>query len=227
MLRVLATTALILGTSVALQSPQALRPGLSGNTSSSHSTLAPGRERRQAIDDAAAASLVDAVARQFGQRHVDIRLGPVDIAPAGLIQREVQGRGELRIGDDREWIPFRFQALYDASQATTEATQLVLGDGGARSPLARTSGIAGRLDDALADRLRGEFAQQRVAVVLQSLHSEPAGGHYLALEARGRVDFGPDGQAETDVDALYDTRTGQWLQLEYRLDGASANGSTG
>jgi hypothetical protein len=223
MLRVLLTTAMILGTVAVLQVPVVAQAGLS-SLPSGQAAIAPQSrgEGRQAIDDATAASLIGAITTQLGHRAVTVRLGPLDVAPAGLSQREISGRGQLRIDDDTVWIPFRFRALYDTRDATTGATRLVIGDERPAMLLAKDSPLTRQLDAALSRRVRGEFSQQHVGIALDAVQSAPAGGHYLVLHAQGRADFGSDGQADTDVHALYDTRTGQWLQLDYRLDGAAA-----
>ncbi|WP_166207238.1 hypothetical protein [Cognatiluteimonas telluris] len=224
MLRVLFTTALILGTAAVLQLPVVAQAGLP-HLSTGQAAIAPQShaEGRQAVDDATAASLIGAITSQLGSRTITVRLGPLDVEPAGLSQRDISGRGQLRIDDDRAWIPFRFRALYDMRKATTGATQLVLGDDRPALLLARDSPLAGRFHTALSQRLQGEFSQQHVGITLDAVHSAPVGGHYLAVHARGRAVFGSDGQAGTEVHALYDTHSGQWLQLEYRL-GDEANG---
>jgi hypothetical protein len=224
MLRVLFTTAMILGTAAVLQLPVAAQTGLPG-MSTGHAAIAPQSrvEGRRAIDDATAASLIGAITSQFGPRMVTVRLGPLNVEPAGLSQRDISGRGQLRIDDDTTWIPFRFRALYDTREATTGATQLVLGDDHPALLLAGNSPLVGRLDTALSRRLQDEFSQQHVGIALGAVHSASVGGHYLVLHAQGRADFGSDGQAGTDVHALYDTRTRQWLQLDYRLDDTGAD----
>ena len=52
-------------------------------------------EGRQAVDDATAAALIGAIATQFGQRRIEVELGRIDAAPAGLVQRELNGSGRV------------------------------------------------------------------------------------------------------------------------------------
>ena len=171
----------------------------------------------QAVDDATAAALIGAIATQFDQRRVEVELGRIDAAPAGFVQRELSGNGRLRIGDDTTWLPFHFHALYDTEQATVDSPQLTLGSDEPGALLARRSPIVQRLGSELARRFHQEFAQQPAQIALDTVRSAPAGGHYLQLRARGVARFGGEGQAGADIQALYDTRNGAWLQLDYQL----------
>ena len=174
-------------------------------------------EGRQAVDDAAAAALIGAIATQFGQRRVEVELGRIDAVPAGLVQRDLDGSGRLRIGGDAGWLPFRFHALYDTEQASVGSPQLTLGTDSPGAVLAARSPVVRRLGSELARRFRAEFAQQSARIALGTVHSSPAGDHYLQLHARATARFGGDGQAGADIRALYDTRNGDWLQLDYDL----------
>lgn len=174
-------------------------------------------EGRQAIDDATAAALIGAIATQFGQRPIAVELGKVDAAPAGLVQRDLSGGGRLRIGTDADWLPFRFHALYDTDRASVGSPRLTVGTDDPQAELAPRSPIVRQLGRELGRRLRAEFAQQSARIALGTVRSAPAGGHYLQLHASGTARFGGEGQAGADIRALYDTRSGDWLQLDYEL----------
>ena len=174
-------------------------------------------EGRQAVDDATAAALIGAIATQFGQRRIEVELGRIDAAPAGLVQRELSGSGRLRIGSDAGWLPFHFRALYDTEQASVGSPQLTLGTHGPGAVLAARSPVVRQLGSELARRFRAEFAQQSARIALGPVRSSPAGDHYLQLHARATARFGGEGQAGADIRALYDTRSGDWLQLDYDL----------
>jgi hypothetical protein len=174
-------------------------------------------EGRQAVDDATAAALIGAIATQFGQRRIEVELGRIDATPAGLVQRDLSGSGRLRIGSDAGWLPFRFHALYDTEQASVGSPQLTLGPDGPGVVLAARSPIVRQLGSELARRFRAEFAQQSPRIALGVVHSSRAGDHYLQLHARATARFGGDGPAGADIRALYDIRSGDWLQLDYEL----------
>lgn len=181
-------------------------------------TPASRNEGREAIDDATAAALIGAIATQFETRRVEVELGRIDVAPAGLVQRDLSGTGRLRIGDDASWLPFRFDALYDTEQASVGSPRLTLGGSdGSGALLAARSPMVRKLGSELERRFQAEFAQQSARIALDSVRSIPAGGHYLQLQARGTARFGGEGQAGTAIRALYDTRSGEWLQLDYEL----------
>lgn len=88
-------------------------------------------EGGQALDSAVAASLIGAISGQFGARKVEVALDEVSVAPVSLRDRDVTGHGRLRIGNDPEWIPVAFQALYDTETTAVSVPALVLGSRGA------------------------------------------------------------------------------------------------
>ena len=109
------------------------------------------------------------------------------------------------------------EALYDTEQASVGSPQLTLGTHGPGAVLAARSPVVRQLGSELARRFRAEFAQQSARIALGPVHSSPAGDHYLQLHARATARFGGEGQAGADIRALYDTRSGDWLQLDYDL----------
>lgn len=168
------------------------------------------------IDAATAAALIDSISRQFAAPAVQVRLGPVQVMPAGIVQRDVLGSGQVRVGQDAAWIALRFRALYDTVQGSVGTPELMLG-GDARSRFVGTGGaVATALGDEVGRRLQGEFAQQSTRVRLRSVRSAPAGGGFLRIEANGTATLDGD-RAATEVRALYDPRTRRWLQLAYEL----------
>lgn len=184
-------------------------------------------EGNQAIDDATAAALIGAISSQFGERSVEVKLDKIEITPAGIIQRELHGAGRLLVGTDATWIPFRFTALYDTEQATVGSPDLVLGgDQSAEATLADST-LTRKLTAEVDRRLHQEFAQQPAHIALETVHVLPAGGRYLRLQANGTAQFGREGATAAGVQALYDARTGNWLQVNYELGTASARPSLG
>lgn len=169
------------------------------------------------IDDATAAALIGAISSQFGERSVQVRLAQVQATPAGIIQRDLHGTGQLRIGRDPSWIPFRFRALYDTEQASVGSPELTLGDGGASHRLARDSAVARALAHEVGRRLRQEFTQQATDLRLDDVRSMPAGAGYLRLEANGIALFGGASRTATRILALYDPHNDAWLQVDYDL----------
>ncbi|MEO6264689.1 MAG: hypothetical protein ABIO58_07005, partial [Luteimonas sp.] len=181
-------------------------------------------EGNQAIDDATAAALIGAISSQFGERTVQVKLDKVDVAPAGIIQRDIHGVGRLLIGNDDAWIPFRFDALYDTEQASVSYPDLTLGGDEAGQPVSADSAMARQLTAEVDRRLREEFAQQPARIALDTVRLVQAGKRYVRLEASGTADFGREGATAAGVQALYDVRSGDWLRVSYEL-GATTNRS--
>ncbi|WP_159015839.1 hypothetical protein [Cognatiluteimonas profundi] len=179
-------------------------------------------EGNQAVDDATAAALIGAISGQFAERNVAVKLDAVDVEPAGIVQREITGRGRLLIGKDAEWIPFHFTALYDTEQASVGHPDLTLGGAEPGQAVPVTSSLARALSSQVDQRLHSEFGSQPSQFAVDSIQSVPAGGRYVRIDAIGTADFGPDGNTSAGVHALYDPRTQQWLRLTYEL-GATAN----
>lgn len=173
------------------------------------------------IDDATAAALIGAISSQFHERAVQVRLGHVQVAPAGLVQRDLRGAGELQIGSDPSWIPFRFDALYDTELTSVGSPALTLGSEQPSHELARNDTLAKALGREASRRLHEEFAQQSTALRLDDVRSGGAGAAFVRLEADGIAMLDGD-RAPARVHALYDPRTGEWLQLAYDLGGGDA-----
>lgn len=181
-------------------------------------------EGNQAIDDATAAALIGAISSQFSERQVEVKLDKVDVAPVSIIQRDIRGTGRLLIGKDDVWIPFRFNALYDTEQASVGYPDLTLGSDDPGQLALADSALTKKLAVEVDRRLHQEFAQQPARIALETVHVIPAGNRYLRLQAIGTADFGRDGATGAGVQALYDLRTGEWLQVNYEL-GANSNRS--
>jgi hypothetical protein len=177
-------------------------------------------EGDQAIDAAVAAALIGAISSEFDERRVEVKLDRVEVAPAGLVQRDVRGTGRLMIGSDEGWIPFEFAALYDTDSSSVDYPALTLG--GTGQAVAADAGLTRRLANEVDRRLGIEFAEQPVELRLDSVRLLPAGRHYLRLDANGIADFGAEGSTQAGVQALYDPRNGEWLRVSYELGAAAS-----
>ncbi len=177
-------------------------------------------EGREAIDGAAAAAVIGAIARQFGEQAVEVKLDKVNVMQANLHERVLRGNGRLQIGGQHEWLDFSFDALYDTEQASVYYPRLAIGSNGesmnADSALARS--LAKRAQNALGE----EFAQQVVALSLDDISTRNAGTRYMQVRATGVAQFEGEGAAEALVTAVYDRKQAKWLQVDYEL-GSSAS----
>jgi hypothetical protein len=233
MRRTLLATATLLGyalfaSAVSASGPGAAHPSLPAIVGKSLDLAPQSRmEGNQAIDDATAAALIGAISNQFGERTVEVKLDKVVVTPAGIIQRELHGAGRLLIGKDAIWIPFRFTAIYDTEQASVGYPDLVLGGGPSGQTALADATMTRKLTVEVDRRLHQEFAQQPVHIALDKVHVVPAGDRYLRLQANGTAQFGSEGATEAGVQALYDVRTGNWLQVSYELGTTSDRPSRG
>lgn len=180
------------------------------------------REGGEAMDSAVAAAVIGAVARQFGEREVGVKLDTVAVLPASVRDRDVSGSGRLQIGDDETWIPFRFTALYDTAGTSVSHPHLVIGDVEGGKTVAANSEIAVALSGEVDAALKDEFAQQTARLVMDQVIISNAGARYLRVQGIGTVDFGVEGATAAQIEALYDRRSGQWLRVDYEL-GTTAN----
>lgn len=179
-------------------------------------------EGDEAMDGAIAAAVIGAVARQFGENEVGVKLDDVAVVPASLRDRNVSGDGRLQIGDDETWIPFSFMVLYDTSTTAVSHPYLVIGDGRDGKTVAADSKIALTLANRVDAALKDEFAQQPVHLRIDRVTTSNAGTRYMRVQGIGSADFGAEGATATRIEALYDRRDERWVRVDYEL-GTTAN----
>lgn len=180
-------------------------------------------EGREAIDGAIAGVLVGALTEQFGGRAVSVKLDRVDVLPSSIRDRVVNGEGRVQIGDDQDWIGFRFNTLYDTQQGSAAYPDITLG-GIAKDEheIPNDTALVTQLDDTVVARLGKEFSSQAVRLQFDRIVTVEAGTRYLRISATGIADFGRDGNAPAQVEALYDRRDKSWMRVNYEL-GPTAN----
>lgn len=184
-------------------------------------------EASQSIDAALAAALIGAISAQFDERKIAVKLDRVETEPLNLIDLRVEGEGRLRIGDDEEWLPLRFAAMYDGVEAMVVQPQLTIGDDGEGEEVAIASPLALALHRQVAAGLQREFAQQSARLHIDRIRRLPAGRRYARLEGVGTVDFDEEGSSIATIRALYDRSRHEWLQVGYELGAATAASPTG
>lgn len=173
-------------------------------------------EAAQVIDAAVAAALIGAISTQFGERKVEVKLDRMQVDPANLIDSTLSGEGRLRIGDDDDWLPMRFKALYDSRTASVPRQELVLGSDGVGEEIQVGSVLGRALQDRATDQLQAEFVQQPLRLRLDQVTRSEVGRRYTRLEGVGAVNF-EEGSAPFSVDALYDEQAEAWLRMAYEL----------
>lgn len=179
-------------------------------------------EADQAMDAAVAASVIGAISTQFSEREIGVKLDTVAVLPASVRDRTVNGEGRLQIGDDESWIPFQFAVLYDTRTASVSYPAITLGDPEAAHEVALDAPLAVELGLRADQAIDAEFPQQPVQLVVSRVTTADAGKRYMLVQASGTADFAAEGTTPTQVQALYDRRTGEWLRLDYEL-GTTSN----
>lgn len=177
-------------------------------------------EAREAIDGATAAALIGAIAGQFGEQQVEVKLDHVKVLQSNLHERLLRGNGRLQIGGEQEWLDFTFDALYDTEQASVYYPRLAIGNN--RDSISVDSQLARSLAKRAQHALGEEFAQQAVVLSLDDITMRSAGKRYLQLRATGVAQFQGEGGAEALVTAVYDLKQKTWLRVDYEL-GSSAS----
>jgi hypothetical protein len=172
----------------------------------------------EAINGAVAGVLITALAEQFGGRSVSIMLDRVNVQPASIRDRIVNGEGRARIEGDEDWIGFRFSTLYDTTFNSAAYPDITLGGvtSGERDVPNDTT-LVRELDDRVVERLGQEFTGQVVRLQLDRITTVEAGSRYLRINASGIADFGAEGTSPAQIEALYDRRGKAWLRVNYEL----------
>lgn len=182
-------------------------------------------EGDDAMDAAVAAAVIGAMVEQFDEQEVTVTLDQVAVDPASVRDRTVSGEGRLQIGDEgdeNDWIPFKFSALYDTVATSVSYPRLNIGGAPKGREVAAESKMAVALTDKVDAALHEEFPDQSVALLMEHVTTVPVGNRYLRVNGVGTADFGKEGTTAAQVEALYDRRNGQWLRVDYEL-GNTAN----
>jgi hypothetical protein len=178
-------------------------------------------EGDEAMDGAVAAAVIGAVAKQFGEHEVAVKLDSVAVAAASVRDRNVSGEGRLQIGGDHEWIPFQFSALYDTVGTTVSYPRLKIGGAPDGQEIAGDSRMSLALTSKVDAALHAEFPQQPVAMVMEHVTTTPVGKRFLQVNGVGTADFGVDGATAAQVEGLFDRQNGRWVRVDYDLGGTS------
>lgn len=171
----------------------------------------------EALDNAVAAVLVSTLGRQFDGEAIALRIDSVQLGGTGQRDRVVSGEGRMRLGDDPEWIPFRYRTLYDTTFGNAGDPELTFGGiGGADRSVPNDALLVRQLEDrVLAELDASQGGGSRLQ--LDRIATVQAGHRLLRIDASGLADFGLRGDSPIRIGALYDTRTAQWRRVEYEL----------
>lgn len=180
-------------------------------------------EGQEVLQDAVASAVLAALTEQFGPRLVTVRLGEVSVAVGSIRDRIVSGTGRVRIGDDDDWLGFRFRTLYDTLEGTAGYPQVTLRPAAdaAATLIANDDALVRELNAEATARLTEEFAGQPFELKLDDIQSHATGERYVHVGATGIADFGREGRTPASIEALYDRRDRSWVRLSYELGPAT------
>ena len=177
-------------------------------------SLAVDLAAQQAIDAATAAALIGALQTRFEGEEIEVRLGGTRSERVSLRDIALKGEASLRFGDSRSWLPLRFEALYDTSAMVVESPHITLGAEVADARPARALPLAqlqGQLDAAVG----AEYQSNTVDVKLGSARIVDNDGRRYIVQADAVARFDDAEDVPMVVRALYDRRTGRWLDPQY------------
>ncbi len=117
---------LALAGSVSAQTPAIVRVQGHSNASASLGETTD-ESAAHAINDATAAAIIGALQSRFDGQSVEFRLADVRSKRASLRAIALHGRGEMRFDAAGEWLPIRFDALYDTDTQTVQSPSITLG----------------------------------------------------------------------------------------------------
>ena len=174
----------------------------------------------QAIDDAAAAAVIGALATQLDD-DVQFKLGTIDSSRVSLRDMALDGRGLIRLNNDSAWMPIRFQALYNTDTQTVESPAITFVAEHARNPLDKS--VAAQFDAQVDRKLAAEFAQQPVTYDMDAAGVVGGDSRYAVVQADGIADFVNEGKSDIAVQGIYDRVAHAWIQVDYQLGAERTN----
>jgi hypothetical protein len=168
----------------------------------------------QAINDAAAAAVIGALATQL-DGDVQFKLGTIDSSRVSLRDMALDGHGLVRLDGDSPWMPIRFQALYDTDTQTVESPAITFV--GEHAPAQLDKAVAKQLDVQVDRKLAAEFAQQPVAFDMDTVGVVGGDARYAVVQGDGVADFAAEGKSDITVQGIYDRVANTWLEVDYQL----------
>lgn len=169
------------------------------------------------MDDATAAALIGALETRFAGREVALRMGGVASERASLRDIALHGDAQIRLGQDANWLPITFKALYDTDTQSVLSPSITLEGAGVADTKVASLPLPG-LQAQVAEAMSSEFASQRVDVSLQGARVIGNDGRHLVVRAQGIARFNGDETAPVTVRALYEQGSGDWLDPQYDFD---------
>lgn len=172
----------------------------------------------EAMDNAVAAVVVAALAEQLSTADIAVNIDSFDVAIASVRDRTVSGLGRLRVGDDSDWIGFRYSTTYDTTFSSAGYPQIVIGGVSAgEREVPNDSTLVQELEDRVGRELDAQFGERAARLQLDSIRTVEGGQRLLRVSAQGLADFGRNGSTPVRIEGLYDRIAGAWQRVNYEL----------
>jgi hypothetical protein len=169
----------------------------------------------QAINDAAAAAVIGALQTRFKGQPVQFRMDELLSNRASLRDIELDGRGQIRFDATDEWLPISFHALYDTDTQAVLSPSITLG--AQHLGHADDSLPLDRLQLRVGEALASEFSSQEVSFDLQQASVIGGDGRRVIVEGNGVAKFDGEGREDLTVQAIFDRRSGRWIDSTYEF----------
>src|SRR5690606_17959961 len=172
----------------------------------------------EALDNAVAAVVVAALAEQMDTPSIAVAIESFDVAIASVRDRTVSGQGRMRLGDDVDWIGFRFSTLYDTTFASAGYPRILIGGVAAgEREVPNDSALVRQLEERVAVELDRQFIGTSARLQLDDISTVQGGRRLLRINAQGVADFGRNGNTPVRMEALYDQVANAWQRVDYEL----------
>lgn len=176
----------------------------------------------EALDNAVAAVVVAALAEQLDTTMIEVGIDSFDVAIASVRDRRVSGEGRLRVGDDADWIGFRYSTIYDTTFQSAGYPQLTIGGVAAGERLVPNDALLVRqLEDRITVELDRQLGIPAARLQFDYISTVEGGQRLLRITAQGVADFGRSGITPVRIEALYDQVANAWRRVNYELGGAA------
>ena len=207
----------LVATPALAQSPPAAAQAVDAPTA--HRQASSGDE---ALDNAVAAVVVAALVEQMNTPSIEVNIDAFDVAISSVRDRNVSGQGRMRVGDDADWIGFRYSTVYDTTFNSAGYPRIAIGGVSAgEREVPNDATLVRQLEDRVATELDRQFGNRAARLQLDEITTVEGGKRLLRITARGIADLGLQGSTPVRIEALYDQVAGSWQRVNYEL-GAGA-----
>lgn len=176
----------------------------------------------ETLDNAVAAVVVAALVEQMDTQSIEVGIDSFDVRISSLRDRVVSGEGRMRVGEDADWIGFRYSTVYDTTFRSAGYPRLTIGGVAAgEREVPNDAALVRELEDRVAAELGRQFDGRDVRLQLDRIGTVEGGRRLLRISAQGIADFGVAGDTPVRIEALYDRIAEAWQRVHYEL-GAGA-----